>query len=208
MSLPTQETIMVPEKSPPCTTAGTVHSRPSPAELVGAARAGDERAWAALVRRLEPMLRSVARGYGLSAAQVDDVVQSAWMLLFEHIGDLRAPEAVVAWLSVTVRREAFRMLQRHVREYLTDDPSVGEIADTVGPDAQLLQSERGSALRRRIATLPERHRSLMELMLSEPALDYRQISARTGIPTGSIGPIRGRCLVRMANDPAIQALRD
>ena len=48
----------------------------------------------------------------------------------------------------------------------------------------------------------------MELMLSEPPLDYRQVSARTGIPTGSIGPIRGRCCARLGKDPAVRAFRD
>jgi RNA polymerase sigma factor (sigma-70 family) len=182
--------------------------RPSAAELIAAARAGDDHAWTAMVARNEPMLRSIARRYGLSAAQIDDVLQIAWMRLFEHIARLREPDAVGAWLAVTVRREAFRVLQVQVRERLTADPHRDEIADFPAPDAAVLERELRTTLERAIAKLPERHRRLMEAMLREPELDYRQVSERTGVPIGSIGPIRGRCLLRMANDPAIQALRD
>ena len=33
-----------------------------------------------------------------------------------------------------------------------------------------------------------------------------EISARLGIPVGSIGPSRGRCLDKLRHDPAIAAL--
>lgn len=190
------------------TVEATARTRVSPAGLFGAAREGDERAWAALVRHFEPMLRGIARRSGLNAAQVDDALQVAWMRLFEHIDALREPDAVGTWLAVTVRREAFRIMQMHVRERLTDDVPADESSDKPGPEAAVFQKERRATLARAIRDLPERHSRLMQVILGEPGLDYRQVSARTGIPTGSIGPIRGRCLARMAGDPAVQELRD
>jgi RNA polymerase sigma factor (sigma-70 family) len=182
--------------------------RSSVAELVEAARAGDERAWAELVRRFEPMMRRVARRW-LSPAQADDVVQVAWLRFFKHIGDLRAAAAVGAWLRITVRREAFRALQGHVGELLLSEPLVDDVADQgEEPETQVLGKERHEVLARAIARLPERHRRLMDVLLTEPGLAYPQISARTGIPMGSIGPIRGRCLIRMADVAEVQALRD
>jgi RNA polymerase sigma factor (sigma-70 family) len=177
------------------------------AELVLAARGGDGRAWALLVRRLDPMLRAVARRYGLGPAQIDDVVQETWMRLFEHLGRLRDPAAVGGWLVVTTRREALRQLQTRVREHLTGDRSLGDAAQPCEPECALEAAERRDALARAITGLPARHRRLMEVLLREPALDYHQVSARTGIPKGSIGPIRGRCLVRLAADAALQSLR-
>jgi RNA polymerase sigma factor (sigma-70 family) len=193
------------------TAPAPIQPRPCPlsslAELVSAARTGDGRAWAALVRRLNPMLRGVARRYGLSPSQVDDVVQETWMRLFEHVGRLREPEAVGGWLVVTTRREALRQLQTRVKEHLSDDRDLGDSVDGSEPEGELVASERREALTHAMAALPARHRDLMELFLREPGLDYQEISDRTGIPKGSIGPIRGRCLVRMAADPALQALR-
>ena len=37
-------------------------------------------------------------------------------------------------------------------------------------------------------------------------MPYAEISARLGIPVGSIGPNRGRCLDRLRRYPAIAAL--
>ena len=181
---------------------------PSLAALVDAARAGDEHAWAALVHRLQPRLQRPIRRFGLSPAQADDVLQTAWLRLFQHLGALRSSDAVGAWLTVTARREAFLALQEHVREFPTDTLVADEVADLPGPDEELLEDERRAVLGRAIATLPSRHRRLMELMVREPGLDYRQVSVRTGIPLGSIGPIRGRCVLRMADHPEVQALRD
>jgi RNA polymerase sigma factor (sigma-70 family) len=196
------------QKSSLSNSSPAIRTRTSLHELVHAARAGDERAWAMLVRRLEPTMRRIVRRYRLSAAQTDDVIQTAWLRLFTQIGSIRAPEMVGAWLGVTVRREAFRVLQGRVREYVTDIPPVDEIADADGPETALLRAARRDVLARAIATLPARHRLLMDVMLSEPGLDYREVSARTGIPKGSIGPIRGRCLARLADHPEVQALRD
>ncbi len=193
--------------SSPTSTQPSTGSGSGLAELVSAARTGDGRAWAALVTRLNPMLRGVARRYGLCPAQVDDVVQETWVRLFEHVGRLRDPEAVAGWLVVTTRREALRQLQSRVKEQLTDDRDLGESAGAGEPERALVAAECRDALARAMTALPPRHRQLMELLVREPALDYREISAATGIPRGSIGPIRGRCLVRMAADPVLQALR-
>ena len=84
------------------------------------AAAGDQHAWAELVDRLDGVLRKVARSYRLSAADVDDVVQTTWLRALEHIGQLHVPETIAGWLIVIARREAMRMLQRGVREIVTD----------------------------------------------------------------------------------------
>jgi len=39
-------------------------------------------------------------------------------------------------------------------------------------------------------------------------LPYAEISARLGIPVGSIGPTRSRCLDKLRSHPAIAALID
>jgi RNA polymerase sigma factor (sigma-70 family) len=187
----------------------SLHPDRAMTELVDAARGGHELAWNALVRRYEPSLRGIARRFGLSPMHVDDVVQKAWVTLYEQIDRLRDPEALGGWLATTTRREALRLLQAHVREQLTDDPSFGDEADAGWePQSELIAAERRAALADAIARLPDRHRLLMSVFLSRPGLDYQEISELTGIPTGSIGPIRRRCLARMADDPALRALRE
>jgi hypothetical protein len=41
------------------------------------------------------------------------------------------------------------------------------------------------------------------MLAEDPPVPYTQISAKLGIPAGSIGPRRGRCLDKLRRDPAI-----
>src|SRR5262249_40772630 len=44
------------------------------------------------------------------------------------------------------------------------------------------------------------------LLLQAPPMPYAQISVRLGIPVGSIGPSRARCLEKLRQHPALAAL--
>jgi len=176
-------------------------------ELLRSAHAGDDRAWERLHARFTPGLRSIARSYRLSPSDVDDVVQTAWMRLIDHIGRLRDPAVVASWLATTTRRECLRLLQAPVREYPTDDPDLGDQADRgelAGPEAELLAGERQAVLGRALETLPERHRELMTMLVARPAMDYRELSTVLAMPVGSIGPIRARSLARLRHHPELR----
>ena len=165
--------------------------------LVAAARRGDNVAWTQLTDRFDRMLRSVARSYRLSSQDTEDAVQATWVKLYEHIDRIRDASAIAGWLATTVRRESLRLLQRHVREHLTDDPELCCTSFEPGPDAPLLRSEQSVVLTRALATLPDRQRRLLTLIATEPAAKYEQISATLDMPVGSIGPIRARGLARL-----------
>jgi RNA polymerase sigma factor (sigma-70 family) len=175
--------------------------------LVAAARVGDDAAWRCLVTRFERRLRDVVRSYRLSAADVDDVLQTTWLRLFSHIGEIREPAAVGGWLATTARRECLRLLQGPVREQLTDDPDLGEQREQDGPESELLAAERRAVLNRALATLPDRHRELMTLLASDAAPDYQHISQTLAMPMGSIGPIRARSIARLVRHPELHAIR-
>ena len=165
--------------------------------LMSAARSGDNLAWSRLHDRFDRMLRSVARSYRLSPQDVDDAVQATWVKLYEHLDGLRDTSAVAGWLSTTVRRESLRLLQQHVREHLTDCPEPTDGLQGDCPETRMLASERRHVLTRALATLPERQRRLMTLLVTDEAASYEQIGATLDMPVGSIGPIRARGLARL-----------
>lgn len=173
--------------------------------LVRAARADDNIAWSELVRRFDAMLRSIARSYRLCPADVDDVLQSVWLRLHQHLDRLRDPNAIASWLATTTRRESLRVLQMQVREQLTADPELLESAAPDQPDAELLESERTAVLRRAVNTLPAQQRRLIALLAEAPE-DYRKISATLDMPVGSIGPTRARGLARLQRHPELRDL--
>jgi RNA polymerase sigma factor (sigma-70 family) len=174
--------------------------------LVSAARAGDDHAWTALVRRFDGPLRRVARSYRLSAADVDDALQTTWLRLFTNIERLDSPAAIGAWLATTTRRECLRILQAPLREHLTDDPLLADGSHVEELAAGLIAAQRREALTRALDALPERHRRLMARLSTDARPNYQRISQQLGMPVGSIGPIRQRCLTRLARDETLAAL--
>lgn len=168
------------------------------------AAAGHECAWAELVRRLDGVLRTVARRYRLAAADVDDVVQTAWMRAFAHVDRLNDPGAIAAWLIVTVRREAMRTLQRGVREVLIDDADAIDEPDPTTPEAVAIERERRAAVHGAVGRLPRRQRRLLSSMIATPSPSYEQISSRLDMPVGSIGPTRDRALARLREDAELE----
>ena len=59
------------------------------------------------------------------------------------------------------------------------------------------------ALRAAFAGLPSRCQQLLSMLTSDPPHSYAEISAELGIPVGSIGPYRARCLDRLRRHPVI-----
>lgn len=191
--------------------AAAQRGRPNDAQqelvaIVRAAQAGDDHAWTRLVQRFDRTLRQTARSYRLVPAEVDDVVQATWLDLLEAIEGIREPAAIGAWLVTTTRRNAMGRRQVHVREELTDDPALGDAPNSEGPEANVLMAERRTVLASALAGLPERHRRLVTVLLTQPELDYRQIGQLLSMPVGSIGPIRARALARLARSPELRAL--
>jgi RNA polymerase sigma factor (sigma-70 family) len=164
------------------------------AALVRAADRGDHEAWDALVARFGRMIFAVARSVGLSHADACDVCQTTWLRLTQHLGSINDPSRVGAWLATTARREAIRVSQRLQRSSPRDE------LDAVLPpsydrlDHSFLFDDRDRTLWQVYSELPERARTLLSLLMSDPPLSYKQLSAITGMPVGSIGPTRARIL--------------
>jgi RNA polymerase sigma factor (sigma-70 family) len=177
--------------------------------LVGAAASGDERAWRDLVDRYTPLLATVIRRFGLTTAETQDVAQTVWLRLVEHLGGLREPRALPMWLITTGRRECLRCLSERRRTVPYDplDPSwQASPAEDLEPDADLLRAERHEVLLAGLAELPAPLRDLLLLLTQDPPLSYAEISQRTGIRVGSIGPTRGRALERLRETFAVREL--
>ena len=178
-------------------------------DLVTRAGNGDKQAWDALVERYAPLIWSICRRHGLGGADTEDVAQNVWMKLVNRLGTLRDPAALPVWLATTTRRECGRVPRTARGPYDAGRaPAAETIPDeqAVTPDQELLAAERHAALREALAQQPPCCQQLIALLLEDPPVSYAEISARLGIPVGSIGPNRGRCLDKLRRHPAIDAL--
>ena len=73
-------------------------------------------------------------------------------------------------------------------------------------EQELLAAEQQAALRQAFRDLPPCGQRLIALLLEDPPASYTEISARLGIPVGSIGPTRRRCLDKLRRYPTVAAL--
>jgi len=170
------------------------------ADLVAAAAAGEPRAWSQLIDRYAVLVRSVCRAHRLDDADADDVAQLTWLRAVEHIGRLRDPDRFGAWVGTTARHECLRILRGRKRVVPTADEVQPLFAEHVDPDEAELAAERRAAVRRALAALPERQRTLLRLLHSQSEPSYEAIGSALGMPVGSIGPTRGRALERLRRE--------
>ena len=175
-------------------------------------RGGDSSAMDSLVDAVTPLLWHTARGQGADAATAEDVVQTTWLRLIEHSADISDPQAVLQWLLMTTKREAWSVVRRGRRTVPRepwDDPTAADPSTAVtgiDPATASEESELASAMWQHVQRLPERCQQLLRLVAFVDRPDYAAVSAALGIPVGSIGPTRGRCLaklrVALTTDPA------
>jgi len=73
----------------------------------------------------------------------------------------------------------------------------GAVAHGPEIDERLLADERAQVVRDALTRLPRRWQRLLEMLMADPPVPYADISDELGLPVGSIGPTRGRCLARL-----------
>jgi RNA polymerase sigma factor (sigma-70 family) len=146
------------------------------------------------VRELNPVLWHVARSQGLAAEEAADVVQTSWLELLRRLAEIRSPQALTAWLVTTTRREAWRVRSRSRQRPPEPDPTDASPADL---DERLLTIERDATLWRHFRRLPERCQELLRVLAQVDRPDYSVVAEALGMPRGSIGPTRGRCLAKL-----------
>lgn len=155
----------------------------SDAELVGAARQGDERAFGCLVERHWRRLVALARSVG-GEVEAEDVVQDSLIAAWRRLGALREDGAFLGWtmrivFRASLRRARRRALWRPLSRLFEppdprEDPSAG--AGTVD---------------RLLARLAPRQRAVMHLTVVEEMTD-REIGAALGIEPASVRSHRRR----------------
>jgi RNA polymerase sigma factor (sigma-70 family) len=177
------------------------------ASLFRAFRAGDESMMGDLVALLTPILWHTARAQRLDSQTAEDVVQTTWLALVRGSDSISDPQAVLQWLIVSARREAWRVVKRSDRV----EPREFEADDVVTPahdlpEEQVLRSDGDSRLWQHIAQLTARCQELLRVIAFADRPDYAAVAESLGMPVGSIGPTRGRCLAKLrallASDPA------
>lgn len=169
--------------------------------LVRRCQRGDDKAWSALVARYQNLVYSIPRRMGLGADDADDVFQATFLALYRTLDRLEEAAAVGKWLAVTAARESLRLKRVASRErtVATEQSTLEELVadEDVRSDSIAAEAETADGLRTLILSLPDNCRNLLAMLYLEDDVPYQTIAAKLGMPVGSIGPTRARCLDKL-----------
>jgi len=190
--------------------------------LVEQVRAGDEAAFAELVRRYQRLMFRVARGYVRTDAVADEVVQESWLAVVRGIERFEGRSSFKTWLLRIVANRAMTQGAKEARSVpfasLEDDgpdePSVspdqfhpaGEpgagawsVAPEPWPEDQLLAGETRRVIEAAIEELPPLQRAVV-CMRDVEGLPSEDVTEALGITPGNQRVLlhRGRQRVRAA----------
>jgi RNA polymerase sigma factor (sigma-70 family) len=168
------------------------------ASMLSATREGSEAALGDIITELTPMLWQVARATGLSRQDAEDVLQTVWTRLLSHLDGIRDARALIPWLVVTTRREAWRQRAAGRRQLPAEASWFAALPDAgPGSEDQIISADQDRALWSAFAQLSPRCQELLRIVAFVPRPDYQAVAAELGMPRGSIGPTRGRCLAKL-----------
>lgn len=142
-----------------------------------------------LIRKYQNLIYSVPIRYHFSLQDSADVFQTVCVILLKNLKTLRNVETLSTWLYVTTRRQCWKMAKKTSKEV-----ELEEFDDAVvEPESEKLVLQH--QVRVGLEQLSDKCRDLLKaLYYSDPPLSYEQITENMGIPYGSIGPTRARCL--------------
>jgi RNA polymerase sigma factor (sigma-70 family) len=170
-------------------------------DLVNYAVLGDQAAWDALVGRFSRLVWGICSAYRLNTADAGDVFQLTWLRLLEHLDSIREPARLPGWLATTCRRECQVQLRRNRRlQPIADERLLNIGSDEPAADQPVLVADRNASLWVAFSRLSERCQQILRVLVVTPEEgppSYHVAAKALGLPTGSLGPTRMRCLDRL-----------
>ena len=159
---------------------------------------GDEATMGELVTLLTPILWHTVRSQNLDSVTSEDVLQNTWLALVRSADGITDARAVLQWLIVTAKREAWRVAKINRRIEPQDfEEDVVATDETAGPESIAVRNSANGRLWEHVKKLPERCRELLRVIAFADRPDYASVADALGMPIGSIGPTRGRCLAKL-----------
>lgn len=179
-----------------------------PGKLVGLCLANRAGAWEEFVRRYADLIYSTIQAkIGLHEEDRADAFQNTILSIYQNLHTLRDTDRLVAWI---IRIAYYQGVDRVRARIRARETAIGDLApedlhhrrdadvDSIPPDDLQIRLERAQRARETMTLLPEKCRHLFhQLFYEDPTPEYSEISRRVGIPIGSIGPTRARCLEKM-----------
>ncbi|HWX75707.1 MAG TPA: sigma-70 family RNA polymerase sigma factor [Solirubrobacteraceae bacterium] len=176
-------------------------------ELIARARAGDEEAFAELVRAHADRVYRALRHFGLGPVEAQEVAQEVFLRAWRGLGRFQERAQLSTWLYRIAFNEAQRRLTRRAlprAEPADGEDALASVADAAerGPEARALEREFETVLEDALDELPEQWRSAVVLRDVE-GLSTAQAAEVLGIAQAAFKSRlhRGRMRLRTLLEP-------
>ena len=165
--------------------------------LVSRARSGDDEAFRALVVRYQRKVYAVALGIVKDPDLAWDVAQEAFVRIHGHLAEFKGESAFSTWVFRIATHLGIDAVRRErtsrkddvdeMRDEDLTDAGEGILATPLGtdPQASVLRKELLGKIQAALATLPEKHRTILVLREIE-GLSYEELAERLGIHKGTV----------------------
>jgi RNA polymerase sigma-70 factor, ECF subfamily len=161
----------------------------SDAELIALTRAGDDRAFGALVDRYESAVAATAVGMLGPGDDADDVGQETFIRFHRSLHRFRGESSLKTYLvhiAMNLSINALRSRRRSLLRFVSRDEHEIDLPEPrTGPDGEVDAGELQSLVRAAVTRLGEKHRAVVVLRLFH---DYstRETAQALGIPEGTV----------------------
>ena len=150
-------------------------------DLLAKAQAGDQAAFAAIIRKHQNMVFSVALHMLRSRPAAEDLAQEVFLELYRSLNRLESDAHVVSWLRRVASHRCIDEIRRrnHRQEFATDTlPETGHSPEP----REVFVAERLEEL---VAELPERARMVVVLRYQEE-MEPTEIADALGMPVNTV----------------------
>lgn len=156
-------------------------------EIVAGWKAGNRRAYEALVRRYMTDAFLVACGFCGNAEDARDLSQEAFIKAYQARGRFDAARPFYPWFYRILKNHCLNFVQRGRRDVSIDDENQHRELASTRPSAleEMESEERRRIVRAAVDRLSDDHREIIVLK-SFRDLSYREISEVLGIPIGTV----------------------
>jgi RNA polymerase sigma-70 factor (ECF subfamily) len=157
------------------------------ASLLARLRAGDERAFEALVRGYQHRVFGVGLRMLGNRAEAEEIAQETFLRAHRALGEFRGEARLGTWLYAIASRLCLDRLASGPRRHERSDDLALAQAPAAGTDAAgaLERDELQAALREAVAALPEERRIVVVLRDFE-GLGYEEIAEVLGVPLNTV----------------------
>lgn len=158
-------------------------------DTLSRAKNGDQTAFADLVREHQAMVFSLAHYFSRDRATAEDLAQEVFIHLYQNLASIESPAHLKFWL----RRVTGHRCIDHARKHKARLVSVEDAPEPVD-SGDFSDSLMTAALRRIVATLPEKPRLVVTLRYQED-LDPTEIAELLEMPLNTVKSHLRRSLV-------------